>query len=246
MSSISLKKARLYEKYRLPYASQAVEDLCESVTGHEVVADMGAGTGQLARLFAGKSKKIYVVEPDPAMREIASLSLAKLPEVEIRAESAEQTALSENSIDLIVIGNAFHRFKPQALNELRRILKKQGWIALFSYSFTNQAFMDMLYTKLETLKNVTERKDKTWHKLSAQDLFGECPIYKLSYPQMHTEDWTAFFGAACSGIEAPEKGDEDFAEFEKLNWEVFDAFAVNGRLSIEYETRVVFGQPHCS
>jgi SAM-dependent methyltransferase len=246
MSSISLIKARLYEKYRLPYASQAAEDLCKFVTAHDVVADIGAGTGQLARLFAGKSKKIYVVEPDPAMREIASLSLANYSEVDIRAESAEQTKLIENSIDLIVIGNAFHRFKPQALNELRRILKKQGWIALFSYCFTNQAFIEMLHTKLETLKNVTERKDKTWHKLSVQDLFGECPIYKLSYPQFHAEDWAAFFGAACSGIEAPEKGDEEFVEFEKHNREVFEAFAVNGILSIEYETQVVFGQPYCS
>jgi ubiquinone/menaquinone biosynthesis C-methylase UbiE len=245
MSGISLEKARLYEKYRLPYASEAVKDLCKSVTAHKVVADIGAGTGQLARLLAGKSKKVYVVEPDPAMREIASLSLANFAEVIIRAASAEQTTLTENSIDLIVIGNAFHRFKPQALNELRRILKRHGWIALFSYSFTDVAFAEMLFTKLATLKDVAERMDKTWHRMSAQELFGECPIFKLSYPQSYTEDWTAFFGAACSGIEAPEKEDGEFAEFENLNREVFDAFAVNGKLKIEYETRIMFGQPHC-
>jgi ubiquinone/menaquinone biosynthesis C-methylase UbiE len=245
MSGISLEKAKLYEKYRLPYASEAVKDLCKSITSHEVVADIGAGTGQLSRLFAGKSKKVYAVEPDPAMREIALLSLADFAEVEIRAASAEQTTLTENSIDLIVIGNAFHRFKPQAVDELKRILKKQGWIALFSYNFTNEAFTEMLFTKLATLKNVTERIDKTWHRMSAEALFGDCPILKSSYPQSHTEDWTAFFGAACSGIEAPEKGDEEFTEFEKLNREVFDAFAVNGKLEIAYETHIMYGQPHC-
>ena len=33
-----------------------------------------------------------------------------------------------------------------------------------------------------------------------------------------------FFGAACSGIEAPERDDPDFAAFESINREVFEAF----------------------
>lgn len=242
---MNLEKARLYEKYRLPYAREAVNDLCKSVPVHQVVADIGAGTGQLSRLLADKSQKVYLVEPDPAMRKVASLSLANLAVIEICAASAEQTTLAENSIDLIVIGNAFHRFKPQACDELRRILKKQGWIALFSYTFTNQAFTEMLFTKLATLREVSNRMEKTWHRTPVEDLFGQCQIHSRSYQQSQTEDWTTFFGAACSGIEAPEMEDAEFPQFEKLNRDVFDTFAVNGRLKIEYETCVLFGQPLC-
>ena len=43
----------------------------------QVVADMGAGTGQLARLFADRNTKVYAIEPDPAMRLVASATLAK-------------------------------------------------------------------------------------------------------------------------------------------------------------------------
>jgi SAM-dependent methyltransferase len=243
ISAISIEKATLYEKYRLPYANKAVSDLLGRIGKVEVVADIGAGTGQLARLFADRSTKVYMIEPDPAMRKVASLSSADLPTIEIRAGFAEQTTLAENSIDLIVIGNAFHRFKPEACAELRRILKQQGWIALFTYTFVNNVLTDMLYSKLAALKGVASRMEKSWHRTPVQDLFGKGQIYILSYPQAHTEDWTAFFGAARAGLEAPERNDQDFVRFEAINREVFDTFAVNGKIQIEYETQISFGQP---
>lgn len=42
IAGISLEKAQLYEKYRLPYAGEAVADLCQAITAHDVVADVGA------------------------------------------------------------------------------------------------------------------------------------------------------------------------------------------------------------
>lgn len=179
------------------------------------------------------------------MHPVASLSLAKFPPIEICAGSAEQTTLVDNSIDLIVIGNAFHRFKPEACSELRRILKKSGWIALFSYTFKNQEFSHMLFSKLTTLKEMAGRMDKTWHRTPVEDLFGGCQLHKWDFPQSHTEDWTAFFGSACSGIEAPEVADREFSIFEEINREAFDSFAVDGKITIEYETHVLFGQPLC-
>jgi hypothetical protein len=50
-------------------------------------------------------------------------------------------------------------------------------------------------------------------------------------------------GAACAGIEAPEPDDQDFGRFVALNREVFDAFAMNDAIQIDYETQVLFGQP---
>jgi SAM-dependent methyltransferase len=246
VSSIGVEKATLYDKYRLPYATEAVDDLLGRIGHVKIVADIGAGTGQLARLFVNRNLKVYAVEPDPAMRKVASASLASFATVEICAGLAEQIPLAENSIDLIVIGNAFHRFKPEACYELNRILKKQGWIALFSYSFLNKEFADLLSCKMAALKGVTGETEKTWHGTPVQALFGGGPIYTLSYRRLHTEDWTAFFGAACAGIEAPESDDADFVLFETLHCEVFDAFAVDGKIQVEYETRVSFGQPSSS
>jgi len=243
MSVISVEKAKLYEQYRLPYAHEAVSDLLGRVGEVQIVADIGAGTGQLARLFAERCTKVYAIEPDPAMRQVAASALADFANMEIRAGFAEQTALADHSIDLIVIGNAFHRFKPEACAELRRVLKQPGWIALFGYQFANQAFTSMLFSKLATLRDVASRIDQAWYRTPIQDLFGQGQIHTLGYRQSQIEDWTTFFGAACAGIEAPERDDPGFMQFEALNREVFDVFAVNGKLQIDYETQVSFGQP---
>jgi hypothetical protein len=146
---ISIEKARLYEKYRLPYAREVVNDLLEHVGEVQVVADIGAGTGQL-----------------------------------------------------------------------------------------------MLFSTLGTLQLLANPIVKTWHTPQIQDLFGDGQIHKLSYRQSSTEDWTAFFGAACAGIEAPEPADQEFVQFEIINREVFNHFTINDRIRIDYETQVSYGQPN--
>jgi SAM-dependent methyltransferase len=242
-STVSIEKAMLYDKYRLPYATETVDDLLLRIGEVGIVADIASGTGQLARLFADRSMKVYAVEPDPAMRKVASESLVNFLTVEICAGFAEQIPLAENSIDLIVVGNAFHRFKPEACRELNRILKNQGWIALFSYILLNNEFTDMLSSKMAASKGLAGKMEKTWHKTPDQMLFGCGPIYTLSHRRLHIEDWIAFIGAACAGLEAPERKDADFIQFEMLHREVFDTFAMNGKIQIDYETQVLFGQP---
>jgi SAM-dependent methyltransferase len=240
--AVSVERATLYEKYRLPYAGQAVTDLLDYIGPVQVVADIGAGTGQLARLFAGRCARVYVVEPEPAMRQVASTALADRPAIQIRAGCAEQTTLAERSLDLVVVGNAFHRFKPEACAELRRILKPSGWVALFSYE-TDEAIEGMLSDRLAALKGAQRRVARVWHGTPPRALFGKARTRKRSYRQSRTDDWTTFFSAACTWLEAPYPGDREFRKFESIYREVFETFAVNGAIKINYKTRVTFGQP---
>jgi SAM-dependent methyltransferase len=243
MKPISVDKAWLYDKYRLPYAREAVDELLQRIGNAPVVADIGAGTGQVGRLFAERSAKVYLIEPEPAMRQVATAVLSNFPTIDVRAGLAEQIPLADKAVDLIVIGNAFHRFRPKACAELRRILKPQGWIALFNYTFVNKAFTDRLFSGLAALNDVAGKIEKRWHKMPLSELFGHDQLQTLRYRQAHSEDWPAFWGAACAGIEAPEPDEPAFAPFEALNREVFTTFAVNGMIQIDYETVVTFARP---
>ncbi|MBZ0291029.1 MAG: class I SAM-dependent methyltransferase [Anaerolineae bacterium] len=240
---MNLEKAKLYEQYRLPYAKAMVDDLLRQVGPAAVVADIGAGTGQLSRLFALHCDTVYAVEPDAAMREVAGEALKMYGNIQIIDGRAEQTTLVDHSMDLLVIGNAFHRFQAEAIAELLRILKPSGWVAVVSYTFTNQAFAEMLFPRLSTLEGFVARGAKNWHRMPVQTLFGDHPTQTLRYSQSHNEDWEAFWGSAQSGIEAPEPDDPDFAPFQAINRDVFEAFSVDGHLRVEYETQVLLGQP---
>ena len=242
-NTMSLEKARLYEQYRLPYPAAMVDDLLKQIARPETVADIGAGTGQLSRLFADHCDLIYAVEPDDAMCQVASEALQNWPNIHIVHAAAEHTTLPDESIDLILIGNAYHRFRHEAINDLHRILKPNGWVALTTYTFTNQAFASRLFPKLGALKSMAARSAQAVHRLPMTELFGEQPIRTLRYPQTYDEDWTAFWGSARSGIEAPLPTNADFAQFEAINRDVFETFSTDGQIRMEYETRMDFGQP---
>ena len=59
----------------------------------------------------------------------------------------------------------------------------------------------------------------------------------------HTKGCASAIFAPWAGLEAPDRADPEYPRFEALHRTVFDAFAVNGRLQIDYDTLVVFGQP---
>ena len=67
----TIEKAQLYHQYRLPYPNVLANDLVKRIGVTPVIADIGAGTGQLTQLFMSYCDQIYTVEPDSAMRTSA-------------------------------------------------------------------------------------------------------------------------------------------------------------------------------
>ena len=66
-------KAEKYAKYRWGYAPQSIQTIFETtrIGKQSCVADIGAGTGILTRVFVGRVEQIFAVEPNPEMRAIA-------------------------------------------------------------------------------------------------------------------------------------------------------------------------------
>jgi ubiquinone/menaquinone biosynthesis C-methylase UbiE len=122
--------ADVYERARPVYPAAAIAWIVErlGLGPGKTVLDLGAGTGKLTRQLVASGAEVIAVEPGDAMRNEL---LRAVPGVEALRGSAESIPLPDGRVDAMTVGQAFHWFRyDEALPEIRRVLKKEGGIAL--------------------------------------------------------------------------------------------------------------------
>lgn len=218
--AVYTKKAEDYAAYRPGYAPAAIAALA-ALTGLRPewrAADIGAGTGNLTRLLAPLVAEIHAVEPNEAMRRQAEKTLAGYASCRIVAATAEATTLPEHSVDLIVLGQAWHWFDaPLAREEFSRILKPGGWLAAVWNDYGGGGPPGLA------------------SYLSPEHM--SC----RSFPMSVAETWEQFLGGAHSAATAPDPGDAAYGIFVAEQRRVFDTGAVDGRIKVDYTTELAVG-----
>jgi SAM-dependent methyltransferase len=120
----------VYERARPTYPDQAVRTL-ETTTGIVAgsrVLDLAAGTGKLTRQLHADGATCIAVEPSASMRTVFR---RVVPGVAAVGGTAEAIPLATDSVDAVVVAQAFHWFDPpRALPEITRVLRPGGWLAL--------------------------------------------------------------------------------------------------------------------
>ena len=145
------KHAKFYE-YRPNYAPKAIDALKEYVDAAKkedfIVADIGAGTGNLSIMLLERGLKTISVEPNDAMREIG-IEKTQGQDIEwIRATGLE-TTLKDNSVDWVTFGSSFNVMdRDLALKEAHRILKKDGY---FSCMWNHRDLNDPIQKQAESI-----------------------------------------------------------------------------------------------
>jgi SAM-dependent methyltransferase len=122
-------RAADYALYRPSYPAEAIDAILHGLGPPESLrcADVGAGTGISARLFADRGVQVVAIEPNQAMIDAAE----RHTNVDWRQGTAEDTGLEDESVDLVTCFQSFHWFDHErALPEFRRILKPGGRLAL--------------------------------------------------------------------------------------------------------------------
>ena len=123
--------ARDYEELRPTYAPEAVTWVAEraGLEPGSTVIDLAAGTGQLTRRFGSIGCRVIAVEPAANMRAVLRSSA---PSVTALDGTAEAIPVEDAAADAVVVGNAFHHFdEDRAIEEIRRVLRPGGALALF-------------------------------------------------------------------------------------------------------------------
>src|SRR5260370_15486980 len=108
--------AEYYDKYRVPYPDAMLNDMMKraGTTGEGRLLDLACGTGELALPLAPYFQEVWGVDQERDMIERARSKAARAGASNVRwiVGRAEDVDAPEDSVELVVIGNAFHRLDP--------------------------------------------------------------------------------------------------------------------------------------
>jgi SAM-dependent methyltransferase len=128
--------AEYYDRFRRPYPADLINDLVIR-TGADragTLLDLACGTGQVAVALHEEFASICVVDQEPGMIGVLRRNAAGFPDAaawQFVIGAAEEVSVPDSSVDLVTIGNAFHRLRRDAVAaRVLRWLKPGGHLAL--------------------------------------------------------------------------------------------------------------------
>ncbi len=215
------KKAEDYASFRLDYASEAFQALFDisGLDSNWIVADIGSGTGNVSKHLVAHVSKIFAVEPNAAMREQAEFSLNRFSSFKSIGGKAEKTLIPDNSVNMIIVGQAFHWFDHDASkNEFYRILKPEGWLSIIWNEFGNG------------------------QDLKLESYFLNADFKHFAFPQTIRETWQEYIGGVRSTAAAPNQDEDEYKSFEREHRRVFNSQALNGLIEVKFNTKLIVGR----
>lgn len=231
-----------YAKYRPDYPKEIVSFLRKTIglTEKHIIADIGSGTGISSKIFLDNGNQVYGIEPNREMREAGEKYLSNYTNFHSIEASSEDTKLECESIDMIISGQAFHWFEPEATRkEFLRILKPNGYVVLFSNrrKSSNNEFMS---NYAELISKYAQEEFSKPLNTDKSYFFDLKPIHQIVFPNLQVFDLKRLKGDLVSYSYIPNEGDPKFismiTEFENL----FEKNNNNGLLNFDYETVVYY------
>lgn len=177
------------------------------------------------------------------MRQAGEEYLAKYSNFTSVAGTAENTGLADHSIDLVTAAQAAHWFdREKALREFQRILKPGGYVALLWNDRRLEATaFDRDYEQM-LLKFGTDYADVKRLDEGASTFFGRFKCALRVLPNFQDFDYAALEGRLLSSSYAPQPGHPSHAPMLMELRRIFDAYRSGGKVRMEYDTKLYFGQ----
>ncbi len=123
-----------YARFRAGFPDALFERLARHGVGlpGQRIADLGSGTGSLARGFACAGAEVVALDISEAMlTQARALAAAEGLALETRWAPAEATGLTAQSFDVVSAGQCWHWFeRDAAAREARRLLRPGGRLAI--------------------------------------------------------------------------------------------------------------------
>lgn len=237
-------RAENYARHRPGYPKAILEFLDgRGLTTGSLIADVASGTGLLSELFLGNGNRVFGVEPNREMREAGERYLGGYERFESVAGTAEATTLGDASVDLIVVGQAFHWFEPRSTRaEFERILKPGGCVALLWNDMRRDAtpFMEA-YERLIRAHRMEEYKPFD-PEMEVRRFFEPGGFETRSFGHRQVFDLDGLTGRLLSSSYVPEAGEMGHDRMMEDLRGIFVSHEESGRVAVEYETLVYLGR----
>lgn len=247
--SISNSKSRFsnrvgdYSKFRPSYPAELIDSLFAQaqLSSDSCVADVGSGTGLLTELLLERGVQVIAVEPNHDMRLESDRRLSRFSNYSSVAGCAEDTLLSDHSIDLITAAQAFHWFNiEETAQEFRRILKTTGKTALIWNRRDDKGspFMreyDALLSARVPEYNQTNHANVT-DEIINQFLGPKMSVSEFSNNQFF--DLHGLKGRLLSSSYCPKKGEKNHDEVMLALEGLYRSFANDSGVSFDYRTQL--------
>lgn len=213
-----------------------------------VVADIGSGTGLLARLFLEAGCTVYGVEPNDEMRRAAEAVLAGFDRFHSLPGRAEAIPLPDHSIDLITAGQAFHWFDPLAARqEFRRILRPGGGYVALVWNVQDPASSPLVRAYQQVLHQFGEAYQEVAHTRPAvaqalADFFAPAGYRHHTFFNDQQFDFAGFRDRFLSTSTAPLPGHSQHEAALRALRQAFDAHQREGYVNFAYITSLYLGR----
>jgi ubiquinone/menaquinone biosynthesis C-methylase UbiE len=219
--------------------------LC-GLTPNAIVADIGFGTGLSTLPFLQNGNQVYGVEPNKEMREAGEQFLRAYKNFSSLDGTAENTNISNKSIDYIIAGQAFHWFDRVATRkEFARILKPGGTVALiWNDRKTDATPFLQAYEKLlvEFSTDYREVNHRNIDEKVIAEFFAPNKFATASLPYAQHFNYERLEGRLMSSSYAPDIGHPQHEPMLKKLGEIYDAHQANDSVTFEYDTLIYYGK----
>ena len=196
-------RAKAYAAFRPSYPREAIDAALHGLgtPASLTIADVGAGTGISARLFAERGVSVIAIEPNAKMRQAAEPH----PRVRWHDGTGEQTGLADASVDAVVACQAFHWFANEtAMREFRRIARRR--VAVLQYERDESHAFTKAYGDIVRAYATDDTEALRQRALAVFDSFPYGRVTRHAFTSSQPLDRNAMLGRASSSSYLPSTG----------------------------------------
>lgn len=239
------EKVQFYLKYRPCYPKEILELLIREcgLNKKKIIADIGSGTGFLAKLFLDFGHIVYGVEPNQAMRKAGESFLVNYSHFHSVSGTSETTHLENESIDFITVGTAFHWFDlEKTKKEFLRIAKPNAWVVLIwnVRDTKSPAICEYESLLLEYGIDYVNSKAEKFDKVTMNTFFENYPVKTALFRNVQLLDWNGFKGRLLSTSFIPGPESINYRLMIKKLKQIFSRYEKNGIIKFLYQTNLFY------